>query len=127
MSLASVPLLARHYLSRLRKDIDLARKMAALRKKNPEASIGSDLQLFGNPAEMRIGEGTQIEDGAIIDFRFGGSVSLGKAVHVRSGAILAPYGGFINIGNECGVNHYTVCALKVRVSSGGRFHPDSCR
>jgi acetyltransferase-like isoleucine patch superfamily enzyme len=108
MSLASIPSLARLYLSRLRKNIELARKIAMLRQRYPKAKIGNEAQLLGEPAELSIGEGTEIEDGAIVDFRFGGSVSLGKGVHVKAGAILAPFGGFINLGNECGVNHYTV-------------------
>ena len=35
-------------------------------------------------------------------------MELGQNVTIRSGAILTPFGGWIRIGDEFGVNHYTV-------------------
>lgn len=100
--------LGRHYLWKFKRDVGNAIKIVGARSLNPGALIGSDVRILGIADHLSIGSGSIIEDGALLDFRFGGSIILGKNVTVRSGAILAPFGGFIRIGKESGVNHYTV-------------------
>lgn len=79
-----------------------------LRRRNPGAQIGRGVKILGRADEISIGRDCQIDDGAILDFRFGGSIVLGNRVTVRSGAILSPHGGSIRLDDDSGVNHYTI-------------------
>jgi acetyltransferase-like isoleucine patch superfamily enzyme len=96
------------YLSRLKRDIRNAAKIIHARAANPGAQIGPNVRILGTPAHLSMGGGCQIDDGALLDFRNGGTLILGENVTIREGAIIAPFGGFMRIGNGSGVNHYTV-------------------
>jgi acetyltransferase-like isoleucine patch superfamily enzyme len=95
-------------LSSLKKDLKRLAKIQRVIDRNPGAKIDAGIQILGDPSNLAIGEGTRIEDGALLDFRFGGSIDIGRSVEIRSGAVLSPFGGHIKIGDECGVNHYTI-------------------
>jgi acetyltransferase-like isoleucine patch superfamily enzyme len=99
---------AKLYLSRLEKDLRSAAKVADIQSANPKVHVDPALRVLGTPTQLTVGEGSLLEEGVILDFRQGGTLILGRNVTVRSGAILAPFGGFIRIGDQSGVNHYTV-------------------
>ena len=96
------------YLSMIQNELRNSAKIVEIRRSNPGILLGPRAIILGDPAGMQIGPGSQIEDGAVIDFRFGGSLSIGRAVQVRTGAMLVPFGGSIKVGDECGVNPYTI-------------------
>jgi acetyltransferase-like isoleucine patch superfamily enzyme len=100
--------LGKLYLERLKTDARNMAKVISVRTANPGARVGTDVRILGNPRQLNLGEECEIEDGALLDFRDGGSLDLGSGVTVKSGAILAPFGGFIRIGEKSGVNHYSV-------------------
>ena len=85
-----------------------SQNIEALRKRCPHARIESGAVILGVYSKIKIGEGTLIESGSILDMQHGGSVSIGKDCAVRRGAISSPYGGDIRIGDGCGVQHYTI-------------------
>lgn len=82
--------------------------LRALAKHNPGATLAPGVILLGDGAGVNIGPGSYIEDGAVLDMRYGGTISLGRNSSIRRGAILCPYGGSILMGDQCGVNHYTI-------------------
>jgi acetyltransferase-like isoleucine patch superfamily enzyme len=99
---------ARALIARMRRSLADARAVERLIRANPHARIGRGVKILGNAEHISMGGDCEIDDGAILDFRFGGAIALGARVTVRSGAILAPYGGTIAIGDDSGVNHYTI-------------------
>lgn len=84
------------------------RAVEELRARNPGADIAADVVLPGGVQNVSLGKGTQIEAGAVLDMRLGGSIDLGHGAQIRRGAVLAPWGGFIRMGNECSVNPYSI-------------------
>jgi acetyltransferase-like isoleucine patch superfamily enzyme len=94
----------RHAIRTLRK----LKVIDELRRRFPDATIEPGVVILGNPSRIKIGTGSHIHTGAIIDMSYGGELSIGRRCSIRSGAILAPHGGSIKIGDECGVQHYTI-------------------
>lgn len=84
-----------------------ARSIQLLRQLSPGAHIGW-VKILGNPQNARFGEGTHIEDGVLLDLTGGGTIETGKNCSIRTGAVLAPYGGMILLGDFCGVQHFSV-------------------
>ena len=97
----------RGMIARLTAEARASIRVMRLARANPRANIGWNSRILGDPA-LSVGEDTEIEDGVILDFRFGGSIVLGRRVKLYSGAILSPFGGSIVLGDDCGVNHYSV-------------------
>lgn len=91
----------RHYIVNLR-------RVSQLRDAAPGASIGDGVIILGPVANIRISDGCEIEDGVVLDMRYGGDVELGRNVSLRRGAMIVPYGGFIRMGDDSGANHYTI-------------------
>lgn len=108
MSIRGAARFSRYYLAKLKSDVGNAAKILRIRAANPGADIGPGVRILGAPVQICIGNGCQIQDGAVFDFRHGGTLTLGENVNIESGAILSPFGGFIQIGNHSGVNHYTI-------------------
>lgn len=92
---------AKQFLSNLR-------KIYALRKSASDVYVGRGVKIFGSIKNVTLSQGCVIDDGSILDLRFGGTITLGRNVTIRSGAILTPYGGSITLGDGSGVNHYTI-------------------
>ena len=85
-----------------------ASALEKLRAQNRGARIEPGVILLGDGGNVRLGAGTTIESGAVLDLRNGGAIVLGEKAVVRRGAILSPWGGEIRMGNSCLVNHYTI-------------------
>jgi len=84
-----------------------ARSIQLLRQLNPGAHIGW-VKILGNPQNAHFGEGTHLEDGVLLDLRAGGTIETGKNCSIKMGAVLAPCGGTILLGDFCGVQHFSV-------------------
>lgn len=84
------------------------RRVAKIQAENSEAYIGSGVKVLGSEVRIKIGRGSCIDDGAILDFRAGGELVLGEFCSIRSGAVLSPQGGLIKLGDGVGVNFYTI-------------------
>lgn len=84
-----------------------ARSIQLLRRLNPGVHSGW-VKILGNPHNAHFGEGTHLEDGVLLDLRAGGKIETGKNCSIRTGAVLAPYGGTILLGDFCGVQHFSV-------------------
>lgn len=95
-------------LSRLRHCVGNFRRVSQLRDAAPGASIGAGVIILGSVANIRVSDGCEIEDGVVLDMRYGGDVELGRNVSIRRGAMIVPYGGFIRMGDDSGANHYTI-------------------
>jgi acetyltransferase-like isoleucine patch superfamily enzyme len=54
------------------------------------------------------GRDVRIATGSIISRQFGGEITLGRRVHIHSGAMILTYGGDIAIGDDVTVNPYTI-------------------
>lgn len=83
-------------------------KVAKIRAENPGADIGFGVRVLGSAVRIKVGRGTCIDDGVVLDFRAAGELILGEHCSVRAGAILSPQGGVIKLGDGSGVNHYTI-------------------
>jgi acetyltransferase-like isoleucine patch superfamily enzyme len=57
---------------------------------------------------LTVGRGTRISRGARIANRPRGRIVLGRGCEIHAGAILASYGGTIQLGERCSVNPYTI-------------------
>lgn len=79
-----------------------------LRDKNPNLTIDNGVRVLGDPARIKLSSGCFIESGTLFDLNGGGEICLGENCSVRSGAILATYGGKIQIGRNSGVQHYSI-------------------
>jgi acetyltransferase-like isoleucine patch superfamily enzyme len=79
-----------------------------LRDKNPKTHIEFGVRVLGDPSNIRLAPGCYIERGAFFDLQGGGEIIMGENCSVRSGAILATYGGRIRFGKCSGVQHYSV-------------------
>ncbi len=85
-----------------------AQAVEQLRARNKGATIESGAILLGDCRNVVVGKGSVIESGAILDMRHGGGIHLGANTTIGRGAILSPWGGRIQLGDECGVNHYSI-------------------
>lgn len=83
-------------------------KVSSILAANSNAHVGPNVRILGTPTRLKLGEGCQIQDGALLDFRNGGELFLGRHVTIAAGAILNPFGGSIEINDYSGINHYTV-------------------
>ncbi len=79
-----------------------------LRARNSGARIETGVVVLGDARNVRLGAGTLLEAGVVLDLRQGGAIALGENSVVRRGAILSPWGGEIRLGNSCLVNHYAI-------------------
>lgn len=96
------------FLKKSHDDFKSRIKIAILRNRHPGVHIGFGVQILGDPHLIHLGKDSSIDDGVILDLRFGGQIIFGERTRIRAGAIIAPYGGTIKFGNDCGVQHYSV-------------------
>ena len=74
-------------------------KVNAPHKSVSEFYAGFGAKILGSVQWIRLLRDCAIEDGPVLDIRFGGSIALGRDGTIRSGAILVLYGGKITIGD----------------------------
>jgi len=79
-----------------------------LKRAYPNAKIAHDIKVIGDPKNIKLGVGCVIESGVTLNLEHGGVIILNKNVILRSGAIVATCGGNIEIGDNSGIQHYTV-------------------
>jgi acetyltransferase-like isoleucine patch superfamily enzyme len=89
-------------------NIRALKKIFMLRKKYPEATIDTNVHIFGNIDKIMISPGAVVESGAVIDMRNGGVFILGENSKIANGVSVNPFGGHIIIGKNSGVNDYTI-------------------
>jgi acetyltransferase-like isoleucine patch superfamily enzyme len=82
--------------------------VAFLREKNPHSTIEHGIRVLGDPSKIKISPGCFVENGTLFDLSGGGEISFGENCSVRSGAVLATYGGKIHFGKFSGVQHYSI-------------------
>lgn len=108
MNLRKILRLCRFLVERELSNLRDYNKLMGVLERNSDVHVGKGVRILGNPGSLKLGRGSRIDDGAVLDFRVGGELVVGENCTVRSGAILSPQGGFIHIGNNSGVNHYTI-------------------
>ncbi len=94
-----------NWLKEKNRQIDI---VSFLRDKNPNVTIQYGVRVLGDPARIKLGPGCFLESGTLFDLNGGGEIHMGENCSVRSGAILATYGGKIQFGRNSGVQHYSV-------------------
>jgi acetyltransferase-like isoleucine patch superfamily enzyme len=77
-------------------------------KKWPGSIVDGHAIIEGDPSRISLAAGVVIEAGAVVSTLHGGHIILGKNTVIRRGAMLMTYGGDIHLGENCGVNPYTV-------------------
>jgi len=65
--------------------------------------------LHAHRAGITLARSTKIDPFAVLSLKFGGgTISIGERTSISLGAMIAPYGGSVTIGNDCSVNPYCV-------------------
>jgi len=58
--------------------------------------------------KIKIGVDPKIERGARFNLKYGGAIMLGARCRLYNGSMLAPSGGFIELGDDCSLNPYSI-------------------
>lgn len=94
-----------NWLKEKKRQIDI---VSFLRDKNPNVTIEYGVRVLGDPTQIHMSPGCFVETGTLFDLSGGGEIFIGENCSVRSGAVLATYGGRIQIGRHSGVQHYSI-------------------
>ena len=94
-----------NWLKEKRRQIDI---ISVLRDRNPNVTVEFGVRVLGDPAQIHMNPGCFVETGTLFDLSGGGEIFMGENCSVRSGAVLATYGGKIQIGRNSGVQHYSI-------------------
>ena len=94
-----------NWLKEKNRQIDI---VSFLRDRNPNVTIQYGVRVLGDPARIKLSSGCFLESGTLFDLNGGGEIHMGENCSVRSGAVLATYGGKIHFGKFSGVQHYSI-------------------
>ena len=80
------------------------------------------LTLIGG-GNIRIGADPRVERGVRFVLKNGGTITLGARCKLRAGAVLDPAGGFIEVGDDCSLNPYSILYGQggLRIGNGVRI------
>lgn len=64
--------------------------------------------ILNSPNVIKIGSGTRIYRGAVLDTPLGGEIRIGQNCEIHAGSMLLTYGGNISVGDDCSFNPYSI-------------------
>jgi acetyltransferase-like isoleucine patch superfamily enzyme len=89
-------------------EINKLKKLAELSMHNPSIQIAPGVSIYGDPRRIKIGAGSILEDGVVLDVQHGGRIELGEKSWLSSGAVIATYGGSVVFGANCGIQQGSI-------------------
>lgn len=74
----------------------------------PGTTIAPNARIDMSGGNVRIAQGTTIDELAVLATEGGGHITLGNRCSIERGSLLLTYGGNITLGDDCSVNPYCI-------------------